>query len=406
MGLSERLADYVRGYVVIRAVGERLPAFLNLASRGGVELRQVSRPGPHALVARVRASQYRHLRHPARRAGVRLRLVRRRGLPFVLGRLAHRPGLVAGVAVALAIMGVLHSRIWAVEVAGVAGEQAQRVRSTLVALGLRPGAARAAVDPRRLEQGLMEAVPELAWVDVRIQGSLVRVEARTRRDDQRLALLPGDVVAASDGLVVQVMAASGWPVVRPGDVVRRGQVLISGRPPLGAPPDARSVRAAGVVYARVWAEGFAETGLELTVERPSGRQARGLLVTAGPWQIGLGAVEPPFVRFRTEVRHRRLPGPLAALPLRWDHVTHRELALERFAVDLEQARRLVEERALEQAASHLGPTPEVLTQRLSTWEEPTGDGQALVRSRAVIEAIQDISAFTPHEEASPDPPDA
>ena len=352
------------------------------------------------------ASQYPRLRHPARRAGVRVRLVRRRGLPFVLRRVAHRPGLVAGAVVALAIMVALYSRIWAVEVDGVTGEQAEQLRSTLLALGLQPGAARAAVDPRRLEQELMAAIPELAWVDVHIRGSLARVEARTRRDDQRLALAPGDVVAASDGLVVQVVAASGWPVVQPGDVVRRGQILISGRPPLGAPADAQPVRAAGVVYARTWAEGFAETGLELRVERPSGHRARGLFLKVGPWQFRLGAVEPPFVRFRTEIRHRRLPGPLAALPLRWDHVIHEELALERFAMDLEQARRLVEERALEQAASRLGPTPEVLTQRLWTWEEATGEGQVLVRSRVVIEAVQDISTFAPHQGPSQVPPDS
>lgn len=404
MGLAEHLSDYVRGYVVIRAAGDDLSAFLNQAARAGIELKQVRRPGPHVMVAHVAAAQYGRLRRPARRAGVRVRVVRRRGLPFFVRRLARRPGLLAGLVVAGAIVAVLSSRIWAVEVRGVPAPQAEQVKGALAQLGVRPGAARSAIDPGRVKQELVEAVPELAWADVRLLGSLARVEVRARRDEHRRELAPGDMVAALDGLVVQVVPAAGWPAVRPGDVVRRGQVLISGRPPLSARPDVRPVRAAGVVYARVWAEGFAETGLELQLARPSGRKARGFLVTAGPWQLRIGAVEPPFVRFRTSIRHDRLPGPLALLPVRWDDVVHEELELQRFPIDLAQARRLVEERALEKAAARLGSSPEVLEHRVSTWEEETGAGQRLVRSRAVIEAIQNIAVFAPYPESPPPSP--
>lgn len=400
MGLAERLVDYVTGYVVFHAWGGDLARFLNETARSGVVLKRVRRPGPASLVACVAASRFAALRHPARAARARLRVVRRRGLPFWARRLARRPGLAAGFALAVALVAALGSRIWAVEVAGVPGPQAEQVRQALARLGVRPGTARGAVDPTRVEQELVEALPELAWVDVRVTGSLARVEVRPRRDEQRRELVPGDVVASEDGLVVQIVPAAGWPVVRAGDVVRRGQVLISGRPPLGAPADARPVRAAGVVYARVWAEGFAEVGPELQLFRPSGRRAGGMLVTAGPWQWRFGAVEPPFLRFVTAVHSRRLPGPLAVLPVRWDRVTHEEVELQRFPVEPEQARRMAEEMALEKAATRLGPAPEVLERRISTWEEPTGSGQRLVRSRAVIEAVQNIAAFLPHEGAA------
>ena len=404
MGLAERLFDYVRGYVVIRAAGGDLAAFLNEAARGGIPLRRVRRPGPQVMVALVTAGRFGALRAPARRAGVKVRLVRRGGLPFFVRRLARRPGLVAGFVLAAGMVAILSSRIWAVEVSGVPPPQAEQVKATLGQLGVRPGAARSAIDPGRIEQELIEAVPELAWADVRLLGSLAYVEVRARRDDQRRDLAPGDVVAASDGLVVQVVPWAGWPMVRPGDVVRRGQVLISGRPPLGSSPDVQPVRAAGVVYARVWAEGFAETGLELQLARPSGRKARGWFVAAGPWQWRIGAVEPPFVRFRTVIQGHRLPGPLGLLPIRWDDVVHEELELQRFAVEAEHARRLAEEQALEEAAAKLGPAPEVLEQRVSTWEEETGAGQRLIRSRAVIEAVQNIAVFAPYPEPSSSEP--
>ncbi|MEW6049276.1 MAG: sporulation protein YqfD, partial [Bacillota bacterium] len=291
----------------------------------------------------------------------------------------------------------------AVEVVGTPPPEAAQVRQVLARFGVRPGAWKGQIDPGRVEDGLLRVLPDLAWAEVQVVGSVARVEVRPRRDEQRRDLAPGDVVAAVDGLVTQVIPAAGWPVVQPGDVVRRGQVLISGRPPLSAPPDARPVRAAGVVYARIWAEGFAETGLEMRLDRPSGRLAWGILVTAGPWQMRLGAVEPPFRRFRTEVIHRRPPGPLTVLPLSWDRIVHEELESQVFPLDVQGARRIAEERALEQAASALGLSPDVLERRVNTWEEETGGGQRLIRSRAVIEAVQNIATFLPYPEPSPSP---
>ena len=395
MELVARLRQYLQGYVVVRLSGPGIERFVNLGTREGVTFQALQRLGERVAVAQVPARHFPRLRRPARRAGVRVRLVQRGGLPFLALRLTRRPGLVAGAVAASALLFVLGARVWEVQVHGPEGVDERGVVEALARLGLRPGVSRRAVQPDVLERELLLERPEIAWADVRLRGTVAVVEVRLRRDEAPETLQTGDVVATHDGLVTELSVVSGWPAVQPGDVVRRGQVLISGR--MG--PSA--VRAAGWVKARVWAEGYGESRLQLAVLEPSGRVARGVAVRLGPWRWHLGSVTPPFQRFRRVWGGRwRLPGPGSLLPLEVAWVAYEQLRSIPIAIGLEEARRLAEEAAFGQAVERLGPRPDILEVRRSVWEEDLGEQGMVVRSRVQVEALQEIGRFQPHPRPS------
>ena len=92
-----RFLRWLLGWVEFEAEGGFPERLLNLAARGGIPLWDTGRRGV-VLTARCFARKYKKLRPIARKAGVRLHVVRRHGVPFFLQRYRARAGLVAGLA--------------------------------------------------------------------------------------------------------------------------------------------------------------------------------------------------------------------------------------------------------------------------------------------------------------------
>ena len=104
------------------------------------------------------------------------------------------------------------------------------------------------------------ALPELSYMVINIYGT--RAEVTVREAVKAPELLeedvPADVVAAADGIILDIRTDSGRAMFRDGDIVAAGEVLISGTMDLIGPEYGTTdlgymvVHAAGSVRARTW----------------------------------------------------------------------------------------------------------------------------------------------------------
>jgi similar to stage IV sporulation protein len=181
--------------------------------------------------ARTVASDYKKLRPMTRVTGVRLRVKSRHGAPFVARRYRKRAGLLAGVLVFLLLPAVMSAFIWTVEVRGNEKLDSAVLLQKLEELGVRPGVYRRSLDARALERRMMLAVDELSWIAINIRGSKAEVEVKERTpppetidDDTK----PANVVAARSGQIKRMEVYDGQPLVKPGDTVMEGGIIVSG----------------------------------------------------------------------------------------------------------------------------------------------------------------------------------
>ena len=112
-----RFLRWLLGWVEFEAEGGFPERLLNLAARCGIPLWDTGRRGV-VLTARCFARKYKKLRPIARKAGVRLHVVRRHGVPFFLHRYRARAGLVAGLATYVVLLQILSQQIWVMQVSG------------------------------------------------------------------------------------------------------------------------------------------------------------------------------------------------------------------------------------------------------------------------------------------------
>ncbi|MEW6771070.1 MAG: sporulation protein YqfD [Bacillota bacterium] len=390
------LIYYLRGYVAIIVEGKSLERFINMAVRRGIKFWDVTYLGRERILLRVRWDAVRALRHIARRTASRFRIQGKAGLPFVFGRARRRKALYGGALFFLAALYFLSLFVWVVEVSGTKRTEATAIRRVAAEAGLEPGTLRWRIKEKEVEQVIKERFPAVAWVEVEIKGSRALVRIAEKKLPDAIPRTPAHVVARRAGLVEEVLVLEGQPVVKEGDTVLPGQVLISGEiiseaegEGEVAPGPPRYTRAKGIVRARVWYQGYGEVLLRERGERP-GRVARALILKAGGREVRLyGPGSPPYSRCRVRVTTKKpLQWRNFGLPIEIISREFTELVPYEIRRSRAEARRLAEQRARRMVHSSLPDEKRLL--RESVEEVRAAEPEETVRVRLEVEVLEDI----------------
>ncbi len=217
------------GFVRFEAEGVFCERFLNLAAERGIDIRDPVKSGI-SMRANVLARDYAKLRAPARKAGVKLHIVSRRGLPFWLRRNSRRAGLAMGAVFFAAALFIMSQFIWEVRVSGNESVDAETILTAAEASGLKAGVWREAQNIQAIESALLINIKELSWVAVNLNGSVADLVVRESTPAPRLFHdddVPTNIVAAKTGIIRRMEVYDGASVVKVGDAVTEGSLLVS-----------------------------------------------------------------------------------------------------------------------------------------------------------------------------------
>ena len=219
IGLTRWLTGWVEFSIQGKKKGQA-ERFLTLSARSGFCFWGME-PEGEGFRCRVRAVEYPELRSGARRCRVRLRVLRRRGLPFWQQKLCRRKGLALGGAVFCLLLWFLSGRFWIITVSGNEELPQSLLLSAAQEEGLFSGVARDSIDEKVLAAALMERFPEIGWVSVNTrncQAEICLEEGIPKPEDQS-GETPANILAAADGQILSIDAFDGVAMVKAGDTV-------------------------------------------------------------------------------------------------------------------------------------------------------------------------------------------
>jgi len=152
---------------------------------------------------------------------------------------------------------LLSSFVWTVEVEGNERLETEMLLSACEEMGLRPGAWKRSIDTEAVTNGLLLHFSDISWVSVGIKGTdaTIRLAETIEKAEPIDRDTPCDMVASADGVIVQITAERGTPMVQPGDVVEKGDLLISSELLIGLEGEEQRreyTAAEGTVLARIW----------------------------------------------------------------------------------------------------------------------------------------------------------
>lgn len=279
------LHHFCTGYLLVRLSGLSPERFFNLCSAAGLEIWDiVFDKGTYQF--HIGIGDFYSCRPFVKKAKVRLKILKKFGLPFFLYKNKRRKWWGIGVVSFFACLYLLSLFVWDIEYQGNLTYTDDMLGHYLESLDIRRGIRKRNVSCEDLEASLRNQFNGITWVSARVSGTRLYIHIKENEVPLEIPVKdesPCDLIAAYDGVITSLIVRSGIALVRPGDTVEKGQILVSGRVPItndsGEATAERQVHSDADITARIVRTETRELSLWHKCEIPTGRVRKGLMVS-------------------------------------------------------------------------------------------------------------------------------
>ena len=225
------LIRYLQGYLQIRITGYSPERFLNLCSHKQLYLWGLE-PQKNSYNMYITVQEFRKLKPIIRKTGTKVTIVKRIGLPFFFHKYRKRKLFFGGAVFCALMIYILSLFIWEIEILGNLTRTDETVIEFLQETKVRHGMWKKDVDCERIVKNIRKEFDDIIWVSAHVQGTKLYIHVRENADtfetDVAQEEKPCDIIAEKDGTIVSIVTRKGVPLVKAGDQVKAGDVLVTG----------------------------------------------------------------------------------------------------------------------------------------------------------------------------------
>lgn len=158
------------------------------------------------------------------------RIIKNSSMLNYVMRFIHRPAICLGFLLMILLAVFLPSRILFIQVKGNDTLSDTLIVSTAEECGIRFGSSRKDVRSEEVKNRLIARLPQLEWVGVNTIGCVAEISVREGNENSSpsQASSIGSIVAARDGIIINCTTLRGTQLCKPGQAVKKDQLLVSG----------------------------------------------------------------------------------------------------------------------------------------------------------------------------------
>lgn len=383
--MLSRLWNYCSGYVIIKIEGLSFERLMNLAMRNSVKIFDCRRLSYTTMEARVSFFGYKRLCNLLREKDYRHTVLKERGLPFFITTLWKRKYFLLGAVVCAALVYILTSFIWVVEIDPRGNVDIPRLQKLLADMGVKPGLYIGDVSTEDIENRIMIADSSLGWAGVTVNGVILKLEAVEAPKPPVMLdrSIPVNIISSKDAFLYKLTIYDGWAAVKEGKTVKKGELLVSGVNQ-NANGEIRYTHANASVLGKVWYTGRAGAPIQQTLLKRTGRSAASRFLVIGGWRIPLEESKPPFNAYETETKMKSLNNMY--IPVNMVTETYYEMESIEVERDLVQLKQDLQKEAVKRVLAMLPEEANVLNVKLVfiVKADNTTEAQAFIESSEEI----------------------
>ncbi len=247
------LLNIIFGYVNIEVEGYFIERFINLCRQNKIFLWNLHRTKTTIMKVNLSIRDFKKIRAITKKTKCRVKIKKKKGIPFILHRYKKRKIFFALFLVIILGIITLSNFIWNIEITGNETINEDEIKSLLEQNNFKVGTCKIGLETASLIQTIRLERDDIAWVGIELQGTNAVV--KIVEADKKPEIIPEEeycnIIATKDAMIVKINAQNGTPVVKEGDMVTRGSILIQGWLE-GKYTGNRYVHANGEVQAKVW----------------------------------------------------------------------------------------------------------------------------------------------------------
>lgn len=247
------ILNYILGYVNILVEGYFVEKFINICNKQKIFLWNLKRSKTTIIYANVSIKDFKKLKPIAQKTKCKIKIKSKKGLPFIFNKYKKRKIFVIGLAMVLITIFTLSKFIWNIEVIGNEKINDDEIIQIANENNLKIGKFKNKVDTKKIINKLRLERDDIAWIGIEIKGTnaIIKIVESIPKpniiDDEEFC----NIVATKDAIIKKISAQNGTPVVKEGEIVKKGTVLIAGWLE-GKYTGTRYVHATGSVQGKVW----------------------------------------------------------------------------------------------------------------------------------------------------------
>ena len=383
-----KIYEYLRGSYTVTARAESVCRALNVLMKNNVPFYGVKAEGGGLVGFCLEPDAFRKYVALTAEMTIEDERVTRRGLFAFASGYKMRIGFFIGALLCAVLLAASSFFVWDINVSGQTGLSEKEILKTLEGYGLYIGAYIPNIDTMRLENELVIDTEELSYASINLRGTVAEVVVRERKEkDVENISLPSNLVANCDGQIESIEVRGGMPTVKKGQIVKKGQLLVSGVIDSQA-VGYRLVRARGEIYARISRSFTAEVPLVREKKSRTGEKKTRVTIRFFAKKINLFSNNDiSFEKYDTIEEEKRLClFDRVELPVFIIKTTYSEYVTETEKISEEQALSIAEKELA-------GQTEKTLSEaQILAREERTEINDGILTLYANIDCIADITS--------------
>ena len=333
------LIRLIVGYVRIEVEGYYIERFINICTNKKILIWNLKREKGVKLYLSIGINDFKKLSAIARKTNCKVKIMRKRGVPFLLNRYKKRKLFAIFLILILALIFTSSRYVWNVDISIKDNLELENISKDIENLGITRGIPKNRIDTEKVINELRLQRDDIAWVGIDIVGTSVKINI-VKADKSPDIIKNTDycnIVAKKAGTIQKITAQNGTAVVNVGDTVQKGDILIAGYME-GKYTDTRYVHSLGEVDAIILYEKSKEVRFNQDIYHYTGNEEDKYEISFNTWKIKLYKNFSKFNLYEitTEEKNIKLLDNFY-LPISIKKITNKEQTKENKTYSIEEA---------------------------------------------------------------------